>query len=85
MHDLPVERPTPEDGLIDADERRRMGDVLAELPVSAEQALRAQLRHEAGEGPPIHEALGCSRGAARVRLSRARQALVALLQGKERS
>jgi hypothetical protein len=58
--------------------------VLARLPVSAEQTLRAQLRHESGDGPPLHEALGCSRGAARVRLTRARQALVGLLHEKEK-
>jgi hypothetical protein len=75
-----VDPPTPEDAVLEAENQRRVESVLESLAPSAEQTLRAQLRHDAAEGPPLHEALGCSRGAARVRLTRARQALTDLLR-----
>jgi DNA-directed RNA polymerase specialized sigma24 family protein len=75
----PADPPTPEGTLLDAEDRRRVEDALAKLPLSAEQTLRAQLLHESAEGPPLHQALGCSPGAARVRLTRARQALTRIL------
>jgi hypothetical protein len=74
---------SPEEQAIGTEIEREVEAKLAQLPVAAEQTLRAQLRHESGDGPPLHEALGCSRGAARVRLTRARQALVGLLHKKE--
>jgi hypothetical protein len=74
---------TPEEQAIGTEIERDVEAQLAQLPVAAEQTLRAQLRHESGDGPPLHQALGCSRGAARVRLTRARQALIGLLHKKE--
>jgi hypothetical protein len=80
--DVPVAPASPEAGVIDDDEIARLDSLIAELPVSHELTIRAQLRSEAPDGPPLHEQLACSPGAARVRLTRARQALSHLLDYK---
>jgi hypothetical protein len=77
--DVPAIPPSPEAIALDAEEALRLDDLIAELPFAHEQAIRAQLRAEMPDGPPLHEALGCRPGAARVRLTRARQALARLL------
>ncbi len=77
--DVPAMPPSPEAVALDAEEEQRLDDLIAQLPFAHEQAIRAQLQAEMPDGPPLHETLGCRPGAARVRLTRARQALARLL------
>jgi DNA-directed RNA polymerase specialized sigma24 family protein len=80
--DVQVAPASPETLAIDDEETARLDALIAELPVAHELTIRAQLRSEAADGAPLHEQLGCSPGAARVRLTRARQALSDLLDYK---
>ncbi len=79
LAETPVMSSSPEASAVDAEEVGQLDDLIAQLPLAHEQAIRAQLRAEMPDGPPLHEALGCRPGAARVRLTRARQALARLL------
>jgi hypothetical protein len=80
--DVPGSPASAEALAIDDEESEHLDALIAELPVAHEMIIRAQLRSEAADGPPLHEQLGCSAGAARVRLTRARRALSDLLDYK---
>jgi hypothetical protein len=68
------------------DEMGRMKWLLGladKLPVGLGNALRCHVLHEMGEGPPAHIALGLSENAARMRISRAQDAVYLLAQEAE--
>jgi DNA-directed RNA polymerase specialized sigma24 family protein len=78
-HEAPVpDDPGPE--ALGAEERNWVASCIDELPPAYAHALRVYLDRHAGDGLEAHVALECGKGAARMRISRAREALVARLR-----
>ena len=79
---LPLESwhaPTPadQDRMI---RTKHLLDVAAELPLTLRTALRCHMAYEMGEGPPPYIVLGLSENAARMRVTRAQDAVYLLEQ-----
>ncbi len=72
--------PDPESEALEAETRQEVRAAIDRLPPQHAHVLRITLAHDAGLGPEAHVALECSKGTARMQISRARQALVGLLK-----
>jgi len=82
---LPLESwhaPTPadQDGMI---RTKYLLDLAATLPLTLRTALRCHIAYEMGEGPPSYIVLGLSENAARMRVTRAQDAVYLLEQERE--
>jgi DNA-directed RNA polymerase specialized sigma24 family protein len=72
--------PSPEAAALGSEEKAHLNAAIAELPPQQARVMRIYLAHDGGTGPEMHEALQCAKGAARMQVSRARQALIELLR-----